>query len=154
MATSHKSHLPLESSQEIVKMTGYAEHLNGASGDKPLALIVEDDPNLGHIFSIALSKAGYLTEIVDDGQEALQWLVTGVPALVLLDLHLPRVSGPVILEYIRSKVQLNQTRVILTTADALLAEVLGSKADLILLKPISFQQLRDLAVRLRPDNQE
>jgi DNA-binding response OmpR family regulator len=135
-------------------MTEHSEQANGTSEDKPLALVIEDDPHLAYIFGIALSKAGYRTEIIGDGQEALQWLVTGTPTLVVLDLHLPHVSGLVILEYIRSRTQLSHTRVILATADALKAEVFGSKADLILLKPISFQQLRDLAARLRPDKPE
>jgi DNA-binding response OmpR family regulator len=68
---------------------------------------------------------------------------------VVLDLHLPGTAGTDILKRIRSDERLNQTRVIITTADARLAESLEEQADLILVKPVSFSQLRDMALRLR-----
>lgn len=117
---------------------------------KPLALIVEDDRKLAEIFSLAIDSADFETEIVHDGSEALTRLAAIVPALVLLDLHLPNVSGRQILREIQADQRLAQTRVIITTADALMAEELRSLTDLVLLKPISITQLRDMAVRLRP----
>jgi hypothetical protein len=52
------------------------------------------------------------------------------------------------LAYIRSCEQLSQTRVLIVSADVAAAEVLEDEADLVLLKPVSFLQLRDLAKRL------
>jgi CheY-like chemotaxis protein len=68
---------------------------------------------------------------------------------VVLDLHLPHVSGEDLLAQIRSDDRLAHTRVMLATADPLMAESLRAKADLVLIKPISFSQLRDLSKRLR-----
>ena len=68
----------------------------------------------------------------------------------MLDLYLPHASGDDILHLIRSEARLAQTRVIVATADPLMADSLQAEADLVLIKPISFSQLRDLAVRLRP----
>ena len=65
-------------------------------------------------------------------------------------MHLPNVSGDTILHHIRADERLANTRVMLATADAYMAENLRDKSDLVLLKPISFTQLRDLAKRLRP----
>lgn len=62
-----------------------------------------------------------------------------------MDLHLPQVSGKDILTDIRANEHLTQTKVILATADPILAETLRPNADLVLIKPISFSQLRDLA---------
>jgi CheY-like chemotaxis protein len=70
--------------------------------------------------------------------------------VVVLDLHLPYLSGKELLYHIRADQRLGQTRVILATADSVLAESLQEEADLVLLKPISPSQLRDLAIRLRP----
>ena len=118
--------------------------------NKPLALIVEDDTKLSNIFSLALEGAGFETEVINDGAEAVARLTTIQPAVVVLDLHLPTVSGPAILRQIKSDKTLAETRVIVATADALLAESIQASADLVLLKPISIGQLRDLAARLRP----
>ena len=116
----------------------------------PLALIIEDDQDLANIFAKALEAAGYRLEIARDGNAALELLSISEPAVVVLDLHLPYVSGRPILRRIRTDRRLDQTRVMLATADPLLAESLRGEADLVLLKPISYGQLRDLATRLRP----
>ncbi len=116
-----------------------------------LALIIEDDPKLAAIFAEALRAAEFETEIISDGRKALTRLdVSPVASLVVLDLHLPHVSGREILYAIRANERYGKSQVILATADPLLAEELRPEADLVLLKPISFIQLRDLASRLRP----
>lgn len=117
---------------------------------EPLALIIEDDEKLAFIFSEALKSVEFETEIIRAGNQALNRLAEIAPAVVVLDLHLPQVSGQDILQHIKSDERLNQTRVMLATADSLMAETLKDEADLVLLKPISFTQMRDLAARLRP----
>ena len=112
------------------------------------ALIIEDDNDLAIIFAMALQEAGFETQIVRAGDTALMWLSSSTPDIVVLDLHLPRVSGDAILEQIRADARLDNTKVIITTADPRMAEVIEHKADLVLLKPVGFGQLRDLAARL------
>jgi two-component system phosphate regulon response regulator PhoB len=116
-----------------------------------LALVIEDNREIGLIFSEAAQEAGYETEIIASGDAALRRLSAVVPALVILDLHLPRVEGTTILDQIRSDPRLKETRVIVATAEARWAEQLHDLADLVLLKPVSFLQLRDLAARLNKD---
>lgn len=117
---------------------------------KPLALIIEDDTEQISIFSEALRLAEYETEIAQDGALALARLAEIVPTLVLLDLHLPQVSGREILRQIRASDRLVNIQVIITTAAPNTADMVRHEADLVLIKPISFIQLRDLAARLRP----
>jgi DNA-binding response OmpR family regulator len=112
------------------------------------ALIVEDETDLAIIFSKALQEAGFETQIVRAGDTALMWLSSTTPQIVILDLHLPRVSGEEVLNQIRADERLTETKVIIATADPRMAETLQDKADLVLLKPIGFSQLRDLASRL------
>jgi DNA-binding response OmpR family regulator len=112
------------------------------------ALIVEDETDLAIIFSKALQEAGFETQIVRAGDTALMWLNSTTPQIVVLDLHLPRVSGEEVLEQIRADDRLAATKVIIATADPRMAETLQDRADLVLLKPIGFSQLRDLAARL------
>lgn len=115
----------------------------------PLALIIEDDKRQATIFGLAL-KNDFEVEMVEDGDTALSRLAQISPTVVILDLHLPDVSGEQILQYIRSQEHLAQTRVILATADAVLAQSLTEQTDLVLLKPISVSQIRQFARRLRP----
>ncbi len=119
---------------------------------QPLALIVEDDPKLCQIFSLTL-QADFSIEVCQDGREALARLGSAdpaaiVPDLVVLDLHLPGASGEEILHSIRADARLANTRVILSTANHLDAELLADQADVVLLKPVSPIQLRELALRL------
>ncbi len=116
---------------------------------KLLALIVEDDKRLAEIFSLALQKE-FEIKVISDGTTALALLAELIPAVVVLDLHLPHISGEKILQKIRSYEHLAKTRVIVATADAQKADQLREIADLVLLKPISPNQLRELAMRLRP----
>ena len=115
---------------------------------EPLGLVIEDDEDLSVIFSEALQAAGFKTEIIKSGDKALERLGEVVPQVVVLDLHLPRVAGMDILHRIRADKRLNNTRVIVATAHPRMAESLRDEADLVLLKPISFSQLRDLAAIL------
>lgn len=115
---------------------------------EPLALIVEDNEQLATIFAEAAQEAGYRTEIVRSGDAALDRLASLVPDLVILDLHLPRVQGTEVLEHIRSQPRLSSTQVIVSTAHSGEAAMVQEKADLVLLKPIGYEQLRDLAARL------
>lgn len=116
----------------------------------PSALIIEDDESLATIFAEALNTIDFKTEIIRDGGLAITRLTTTEPDVVILDLHLPNVSGKDILHHIQTDHRLQATRVMIVTADAALVDSLQDEADLALLKPVSFHQLRDLAARLCP----
>lgn len=117
-----------------------------------LALIIEDDEDLASIFAEALHGVGFEVEHVADGRLAEARLKNGTPPfLILLDMHLPHVSGGDILtNIIKKEEHLAKTMVILTTADARMGETYGEMADFVMIKPISFVQLRDLTSRLKP----
>lgn len=114
---------------------------------KPFAFIVEDDPKLNEIISITL-EVDFEIETCTDGNIAMERLKSIIPQIMVLDLNLPGYSGKDILAYIRSDERFVQTRVILTTADERQAETLTNEADIILLKPVSPGQLREMALRM------
>ena len=114
---------------------------------KPLIFVVEDNPKLNEIISITL-EADFELETCTDGNAALERLKIAVPQIVILDLNLPGISGKEVLAHIRSDARLAKTRVILTTADDRQAESLNNEADIVLLKPVSPTQLRELALRI------
>ncbi len=117
-----------------------------------LALIIEDDEDLSEIFGQALSAAGYTIEIIRDGFTAQERLKQVAPTVITLDMHIPHITGDIILEQIRADERLSHTRVVVTTADAQMGESSRGIADLVLIKPITFSQLRDLTARLKPQN--
>jgi len=121
---------------------------------KPLAYIVEDYRDTVTIFQGALEMAGYEVEAAYDGAVAQKRLTEIVPALIVLDLHIPSVSGDIILRQIRADERLKETRVFLATADANMAAQLRDDAELVLLKPIGFSQLKELAERFRPKGED
>lgn len=117
-----------------------------------LALIIEDDEDLANIFAEALRGVDFEVEHTPDGQKAQDRLKKDpVPYLILLDMHLPHISGGDLLSnLIKSDERFNNTIVIITTADARMGEAYTDQVDFVLVKPISFVQLRDLTARLKP----
>ncbi len=113
----------------------------------PVVFVVEDDPKLNEIITITL-QADFEIESCTNGTAAMERLKQIMPDIVVLDLNLPGVSGREILESIRADERLKKTRVILTTADERQAETLTNDADIILLKPVSPMQLREMALRM------
>jgi DNA-binding response OmpR family regulator len=117
-----------------------------------LALVIEDSQTQAIILAEALQAAGFEVEIIVTGDTALARLADVVPDVVVLDLHLPGVPGIDILRHIRAEARLDKTRVIVVTIEPQAADVIQDEADLVLLKPVDFAQLRDLAARLGSTN--
>jgi chemosensory pili system protein ChpA (sensor histidine kinase/response regulator) len=116
------------------------------------ALVVEDDIDLAEIFVTALKGAGYEVEHVADGKLAQEKL-TGekVPHIILLDMHLPHISGGDLLtNIIKPDERYVNTTIIITAADARMGDMYQDQVDFVMIKPISFVQLRDLTSRLKP----
>ncbi len=122
-------------------------------------LHVEDDPNDVLLIGRALRKAEVHAsiQVVNDGDQAVDYLSGNntyaqreqfpLPALVLLDLKLPRKSGIEVLQWIRSKPGLRRIPVIMLTSsrqpiDINRAYDLGVNAYLV--KPVSFDTLVEM----------
>jgi CheY-like chemotaxis protein len=98
---------------------------------------------------------GFDVELVSEGRAAEQRLKDGpAPFIVLLDMHLPYISGADLLtNIIKKDERFEETIVIITTADARMGEAYTDQVDFVMIKPISFVQLRDLTNRLKPKEQ-
>ena len=115
---------------------------------KSLALVIEDNVDQAEILAKSLQVAGFKTEIINDGNSAVSRLGAVVPDLVVLDLHLPGVSGTGILLRIRGDPRLAYTRVIVVTLEPETAGFVQDEADLVFVKPIDFVQFGIAAVSL------
>lgn len=110
------------------------------------ALVVEDDAEIARFFALTLQEF-FSVEIARTGQDALDVLARTVPQMILLDLNVPLVSGVELLRRIRASDRLAQMVVIVATANPQMADNVYELADLVLLKPVSYDQLRDLIRR-------
>jgi CheY-like chemotaxis protein len=114
----------------------------------PVALIVEDDPEAGELLEIVLGAVGLIPFVVESGSKALSLMAASVPDVVVLDLHLPDVSGADVLRDIRADPRSAETPVIVTTAYPQMAREVWEEASLVLVKPISCDVLKRKAVEL------
>lgn len=113
-------------------------------------LLIEDDRLLSEAFEEILRlTAGFEVETISDGRLAIERLGGDVVDLVFLDIHLPGVSGLDILEQIRADPRWSATQVVVMTADALRAKAAEDRADYTLVKPITLEQISQLATRLQ-----
>lgn len=117
----------------------------------PLAFILEDDPKLAELYATVLKQCQYETKIIESGQEAQKSLQAIVPDLILLDIHLPYVSGMELLGQIQSDLRFKETTVIVMTADLYTAKDLKGKVEHVLLKTHGIASLREIATRVYPD---
>ncbi len=104
-------------------------------------LIVEDEADLAALIADYAHAAGYQTQIIANGQQALAQLRTQIPHLIVLDLMLPGLDG---LQLCREVRQFSQVPIIMVTAkveeiDRLLGLEIG--ADDYLCKPFSPREL-------------
>lgn len=84
-----------------------------------LILIVEDDEKSRRLMSDVLSHQGYQIAEAANAEDGLEIVRRDHPALVLMDIHLPGMSGLDALREIRRDVSLRATRVLAVTASVM-----------------------------------
>ena len=114
--------------------------------DPPLILVVDDEQSYRDALTVALQREGFLVDTAADGSEALSRFEARRPALVLLDVMLPKVSGIDVCRELRAR---SRVPIIMVTArsseiDAVVGLEVG--ADDYISKPF---RLRELVARVR-----
>lgn len=114
------------------------------------ALVVDDDPVLGTLFVGVLKSVGLDTEMLNDGTQTLTRMGERVPDLLTLDLQMPNTSGVDILRAVRADERFAKTRVMVITGSSQTSynQEIQDLADLVLLKPVTFEQVSNFATRL------
>jgi DNA-binding response OmpR family regulator len=79
-------------------------------------LIVEDDRDIAELLQRYLTRAGHVTDALGNGGEALAFLRSRVPDLVILDLMLPGVDGLEVCRILRGGPQTRALPIIMLTA--------------------------------------
>src|SRR5215212_7144579 len=84
-----------------------------------VVLVVEDDPALRRLYQTSLSLEGYAVVAVEDGIDALRFLGgPELPAAVILDLDLPRLSGRDVRQELLAHAGTSRIPVIVVTGNA------------------------------------
>jgi two-component system, OmpR family, phosphate regulon response regulator PhoB len=112
-------------------------------------LIVEDEIDVAELLAHHLRKEGFAVEIIDNGRVALNWLKSERPALIILDLMLPELSGLDLCRIVKSNPGTEGVPIVMLSArieeiDRVLGFELG--ADDYVVKPFS---PRELVLRIR-----
>jgi signal transduction histidine kinase/CheY-like chemotaxis protein/HPt (histidine-containing phosphotransfer) domain-containing protein len=123
-----------------------------AEAERSLVLLVDDHPTNREVITRQLARAGYASEMAIDGEDALAHWKSGRYALVLADIHMPRLDGYGLVAAIRGSEQREgrpRTPVIALTANVSKGEAercIAAGMDDFLPKPVPLAQL---ARRLR-----
>jgi len=105
-------------------------------------LIIEDEIALSNVLSEILKKNNYAVDAVYDGADGLDYAVSGLYDVILLDIMLPKMNGLEMLQALRSKG--HSTPVLLLTAKSEIedkVEGLDCGADDYITKPFATDEL-------------
>jgi CheY-like chemotaxis protein len=125
-------------------------------------LLVEDSVNDARLTLAALEDTGLANEIVwvKDGQEALDYLFAtgsyagrdgGQPAVVLLDLKLPKLDGIQVLERVKQSEALGALPIVMLTSsreEGDLVRSYGAGVNAYVVKPVAFPEFVEALKKL------
>jgi len=112
--------------------------------DHPLILCADDDEDILSLVALRLRRAGYEVVQAHDGDEALELARSRRPAVAVLDVMMPRLTGHEVLAAIRADDELRELKVVLLSARVQEADVergMEAGADAYLAKPFRAEEL-------------
>ena len=122
-------------------------------GGAPLVLAVDDSPTIRKIVELTLRRAHYRVRVVSSGLEALAALAEEPPALIVLDVMLPRMDGYQVCSLIKRRNGYDRIPVLMLTGkggafDKVRGRMVGCSAYIT--KPFEPQDLLSAVRRLAP----
>lgn len=111
---------------------------------KQQILLVEDQQDAREITTLLLNNIGYDVMAAENGSQALRFAQEVAPDVVLLDIHLPDMSGFELARKLRRQELVNTTIIALSGADINRQQMDEAGIDAFQLKPINLETLRKL----------
>jgi len=109
--------------------------------DMKTMLIIEDDRDLANLFKIVMEMCSFKVEMIHDGRQGLEALQgQTLPDVVMLDMHLPGVSGEEIYAMLQERGE--ERRALLCSADVQLVERYRSLGAHAVTKPMPVDDLQ------------
>lgn|GEM_PF-35102 len=157
---AHVSQLPRSGSNSDDLFESIIEAATSDAGVEPVPVLVVDDSE----DDILLLKEAFadcslidLVATAEDGETALRYMRGQTPfadaqrpAIVLLDINMPRMNGFEVLAEMRSDIRLAQTPVIMLTTSKQESDILRAYTDgacSFISKPVNFDRMRQIARR-------
>ncbi|WP_341926720.1 response regulator transcription factor [Nocardioides psychrotolerans] len=104
-------------------------------------LVVDDEPQVTHALSRALSREGYDVLVAADGERAVDLAATSEPHLMIVDLSLPGLNGLEVIKRVRSWSQCPILVLSGVTQELAKVQALDAGADDYLQKPFGLDEL-------------
>lgn len=107
-------------------------------------LLVEDNLVLAKIYAEILGTTDRTVTVTHNGRDAKTHLDQYTPDLLIIDLHIPEVSGMQIIQEVTADARFTNTKIIVTTADSFLGNKIQTwhpRVNKVLIKPVSIEKL-------------
>ncbi len=112
---------------------------------QPTVIVVDDSDEIRDVLTLMLESEGYRVLPVEDGETALLMTKRVQPALITLDIRLPREDGGEVLRQLKADPHTAAIPVIVITGQSDLKDsVLRDGADGVLMKPFDLEEMQDL----------
>lgn len=109
-------------------------------------LIADDEPNIVVSLEFLMKREGHVVSVARDGPSALEAIRRDKPALVLLDVMMPGLSGFEVCQAVRADESLAGVKIVMLSAkgrDTDLAKGRALGADAYVTKPFSTRELAE-----------
>ncbi|MBN1994544.1 MAG: response regulator [Anaerolineae bacterium] len=113
-------------------------------------LCIEDNPDTQRMLTFVLARAGYDVITADDGPQGIQKARAWRPALILVDMMMPKMSGAETIEKLRQIEAIKDVPILVLSAykdQALIDEALEAGADDYLIKTVLPDDLTEIIDR-------
>ena len=114
--------------------------------NKPLILVVEDDPSVRNLITTTLKTNDYRYVVAPNGSAAITEATSHNPEIILLDLGLPDMDGVQVIQTVRSWSNVPIIVISARSEDNDKIKALDAGADDYLTKPFSVEELLGLSL--------
>ncbi|PCH79862.1 MAG: hypothetical protein COB90_10395 [Hyphomicrobiales bacterium] len=136
--------LPVQISSGVNQGVYITDDRTGLSGRDRSALIIEDDKHFAKMLRDIARDWGYKVIVTDHGKEGISFARQYKPAVILLDLGLPDITGVEVLSALKADADTESIPVHIISAGGSDNQVLEMGAVGFLMKPVSTDELKSV----------
>ena len=112
-----------------------------------LVLVIEDDEDVARVISYVFESLGNRVLVARNGMEGIEMTKRHHPAMLTVDLMMPRVDGYQVLTELRQNPETKDIPIICISVEPDPREAMARGADYFIEKPIAIEKLREVAVK-------
>lgn len=110
-------------------------------------LVVDDEIDIVNLVVDVLQDEGYHVRSAPNGATALEAIVQQPPAMILMDMYMPQMTGMMLIEHLQQQGVHNIPVVLMTASPRAAEQFIGSRSVDYLAKPFDIDQLLDCVAR-------